>query len=585
MNDVLLTRIPATDKSTHTTTSTQYRELYQLAEPILKHGDHARLRKALHLAIAANQKTQYWWSHDISADVTHTLNVAKILIGEIGLNIQPVICTLLYSVGKDIAPAELTKEFGIEVVQMLHELMELNTTSTASAVHSNTCREVLTMALSKDPNLVLIKIADHLQKMRVLLTLPHTYQSQVAERVKYIYAPITHRLGLNKIKAEFDDLYLKFTNEKVYHTLTEKLQHTKPERERFIHRFKGLLQAALEQQHLPFTIKTRIKSISSIWEKMNLLSLSFEEVYDIFAIRIILDVPIDQERSACWQVYAVLTSLYKPHPQKFRNWLSYPRGSGYQALHATVMSHEKDVWVEVQIRTKRMDEIAEIGPAAHWRYKNTHEMMHMSSLDAWFSKIRHSLALEQEPIHLGTYLTQTDASLTTSEIEVHTQLQASIRLPYGATVLDCAFALELAMGIRCIGAYVNNKRVTYHYPLQHGDHVTVLVANKQQVKTEWLKYTVTQKAHRSIKKSLQQERMRIIEKGKKLAKNQLQQLRLTWGKKLLQHLMVLLDESNERDFCYKVGEGSINLLQLHDYKDLHQQLLAFQQAEAAITTA
>jgi GTP pyrophosphokinase len=559
MSKTLHERMPATGMLAYQEASKKYRTLYQLAQPTMKRGDGEKLKKAFHLALAADQKKQYWAA---GVNTSQALDIAKIIAEEIGLGVVPIICALLYDLSEGLAPSEIEKIFGAQVAQTVHRLVELEAIPQFREIRSVKSSEVLIVALTQDPKVALMKMSENLQKMRTLTRFPYEQQTGIAAQTKYIYVPIAHRLGLNAIKAELEDLHLKFTSPIVYHTLTEQLKSTRDARERFIRRFKRPIQEVLKKGNFPFTIKTRIKSVTSIRNKMLALGLTLEQVYDVFAIRIVLDAPESREKLSCWQAYEVVTSLYRVHPDKLRDWLSYPRRNGYQSLHVTVMSNE-GVWVEVQIRTKRMDEIAENGNAAHWKYKEPREIEHMPGLDTWLNRIRSILA--QESQGSDERIDTIDASPQIEKIEVFTHKSQSISLPAGTTVLDFAFELDTAFGLRCTGAQVNNKLVARHYALNDGDQVKVITAGKQQILEDWLDFTVTHKAHSVIQKFLQQEKDRKIARGEKLVREQLHQLHLEWHEETIEQLLVCLDEEKVEDLYYKLGEGSMALRQLKNF--------------------
>ncbi len=552
---------PRTEVSAYEKASKNYRKLHQLVAHTMEPGDSSKLKKAFQIALAAYQERQ----HGGKDSGFQPIEVARVGAENIGLGVIPIICTLLYGLVKDIAPSEIKKEFGTHVVQTIHKLIELESIAQFKEVNSAASADALIIALTKEPNVALIRIAENLQKMQTLARLPHEQQSSIVSQARYVYMPIAHRLGLNAVKVELEDLHLKFTNAKVYHTLTEQLKSTRTVREQSIQRFSKPIQEVLQRKNFPFTIKTRIKSVASIWNKMQAMRLSFEEVYDIFAIRIILDVPVSREKLSCWQAYEVVTGLYRPHLGRFRNWVSYPRSNGYQSLHATVMSND-GVWIEVQIRTKRMDEIAEKGYAAHWKYKKASNMQHIHGLDTWLSQLR--TALEKKPHGSNELVDTIDTSLQIDTIEVYTHKSHAISLPLGATVLDFAFKLGTMFGFRCVGAQVNNKLVAYHYILKHSDQVKVLTSGKQQVLEDWLDFTVTHQARSAIKKFLQQEKEKAIAKGKKLVQEQLAQFPLKWNAKTIEQLLVLFDEEKAEDFYYKLGEGNISFQHLINFSSI-----------------
>lgn len=530
-----------------------------------------KLRKALHLVLAAGQKKQYWANN---VNSLYTLDVAKIVANELKLDISSVICALLYGLEEQIAPSALAKEFGKQVAQTINELIKLQAYTTQfQKERSPQINEALigTLALNKDPKVLLIKIAVHLQRMRTLNTLSDEEKIQVVLQTKSVYVPMAHRLGLNAIKAELEDLHLRFTNPTVYHALTAQLKSIRSFKERFIQRFKKVLQKVLEQESIPFVIKTRIKAVSSIWRKMQRFGLSFDQVYDVFAVRVILDVPLVDEKRSCWHFYESLTNRYRPHPKKFRNWLSYPRESGYQALHATVMSDE-GVWVEVQIRTQRMDEIAERGHAAHWKYKEDDvNVKQIPSLDLLFNQVR--AALEQGVKSSGQQIDERSANPEVKEIEVHTRERTSIVLPLGATVLDIAFELGNNTGLQCIGARVNDRLVDAQHVLKPGDFVKVIRSKNKQVSEDWFNRVVTYKARAAIKAFLHQEQQRKVAKGRKILKQRMRQLSIKWNVDHIKKLLFVFGEASIADLYCKLGEGSISLKQLHKHAFLKLELV------------
>ena len=561
MSKKLHDRTPAAEVSAYEEASKNYHyhKLYQLAKPTMKRGDAEKLKRAFHFALAAKQQKQYWGK---SANRSHAFAIAHIVANEMGLGVVPIICALLDDIVEDITPAEIKKIFGAQVAQIINKLIALESIPQLREIKRPQSAEVLIIALTQDPIVALLKMAENLQQMRSLAHLSPQKHMGILSQTKYIYISIAHRLGLNAIKAELEDLYLKFTDVKAYHAITKQVRDKQNIQERFIRRFKRPIQELLESKNIPFSIKTRAKSVTSIRNKMRAFNLLLEQVYDVAAIRIILDVSECVAKLSCWQAYEVVTGLYKVHPYKFRNWLSYPRNNGYQALHVTVISDEGE-WVEVQIRTKRMDEIAEYGNAAHWRYKKTSDVGDTLGIDAWLRQLRTSLEAEKRVAN--EYISTIDTSLQIDKIEVFTHTNQSIFLPVGATVLDFAFELGMNFGLWCTGGKVNNKLVAYHYKLDHGDQVKVITSKKKQVLEDWLDCTVTYTAHHAIKKFLQQKKDQKIAIGEKLIRKQLKQFALKWHSKTIELLLVALDEENTEDLYYKLGDGSIALLQLENF--------------------
>lgn len=559
MSKTLHDKTPMVEVLAYKKASKDYRKLCQLAKPTMKKGDDLKLKSAFRLALACYKEKQH---EAKNAYTWQPIEIARIVAESIGLGVIPIICTLLHGLSADIAPSEIRKIFGAKVAQTLHVLMQLEFTSQLKEVSRTKISAALTIALKQNPKVVLIKLAENLQNMRTLAHASHEQQAEIASQAKCIYVPIAHRLGLSTIKAELEDLHLKYTNAKVYHAIAEQIQSSGDARERFIRRFKKPIQELLQREKFSFAIKARTKSITSIWNKMKAMGLSFERVYDVFAIRIILNVPQYRENLDCWKAYEVVTSIYKVHPTKFRNFLSYPRKNGYQSLHATVMDHE-GVWVEVQIRTKRMDAIAEQGNAAHWKYKKDGNMEYVLGPDIWLRQI--SILLEQKSRAPDKVIDAIDAGLPINKIEVFTHKNKPRSLPTGATVLDLAFELGTSCGLRCTGGQVNNKQTAYHYILNHGDQVKVVTANQQQVAEDWLDFTVTYKAHNVIKKFLQQQQDKTIASGKKIVQKWLKEFYLEWNAEIIEQLLGLFEEEKVEDFYYKLGEGSIALRQLKNF--------------------
>ncbi|MHA7877433.1 MAG: HD domain-containing protein [Bacteroidota bacterium] len=560
MPKTLYKKTSTIDESTYKEAYKKYFRLIQLVKPTIKQSDGSKLEKAFHLAIAANRGNQYWREN---ANVLQALDIAWIVAKDIGLGIVSIICALLYDSAEKVTTEEIKKIFGAQVAQTIYRLTKLASIPQLQEIRNTQSSEALIVALIQDPKVVLLKMAETLQKMRTLEHLSYAQQANIASHAKYIYVPIAHRLGLNAIKAELEDLHFKFTNPVEYEVLKRQLKSTKYVRERLIKRFVRPIRETLKRKKLPFIIKTRIKSLTSIRTKMQATGLPLEQIYDIFAIRVILDVPESQAKPSCWVAHEVITGLYRSHPSKFRNWLSYPRNNGYQALHITVMSSE-GIWVEVQIRAKDMDEIAEKGRAAHWRYKEINNMGQISGLSTWLNQIRN--ALEQESKKATELTNVTDTNPQIDHIEVFTRNGKMVTLPTGATVLDFAFALNTTLGLRCTGAQINNKLVAHDHVLHHGDQVKVTTAKQPKIVASWLEGVVTHKAQRTIKRFLQREQQLKIARGKQLLQTQIhqRQIKLSYEEYTTQ-LMEHVDEETAEHLYYKLGEGSITLRHLQRF--------------------
>jgi GTP diphosphokinase / guanosine-3',5'-bis(diphosphate) 3'-diphosphatase len=421
--------MPKIKVTAHAKAAKNYRKLFQLARPTMKKGDSLKLRRAFLFALTCYEEKKDGAKHTRN---WQPIEIARIVAESMGLGITPIICVLLYGLPADTIRSEVKKIFGAKVTQILQVLGKLEGIVQLNAASSTQISEALTIDLKKNPQVALIKLAENLQKMRTLASLPHEEQAEITSQAKYIYIPIAHRLGLNAIKAELEDLYLKCTNAKVYDAIKEQIKSSRDVRKRFIRRFKKPIQESLKRKKFPFSIKARTKSITSIRNKMKALDLPFEQIHDVFAVRIVLNVPASRENVSCWQAYEVVTSLYKVHPSKFRNFLRYPRINGYQSLHATVMSRE-GVWVEVQVRTKRMDEIAEKGNAAHWKYKKDSHMEYILGPDIWLRQVR--TLLKRKSQDSDEVIDAVDASLQINKTEALAHEDESEILPAGAGVL------------------------------------------------------------------------------------------------------------------------------------------------------
>ncbi|MEY4110033.1 MAG: hypothetical protein RLZZ46_387, partial [Bacteroidota bacterium] len=391
-----------------------------------------------------------------------------------------------------------------------------------------------------------------LHNMRTLDSMAGEKQLKIASETLYLYAPLAHRLGLNAIKTELEDLGLKYTEKEIFEEITNKLLITQRERNRYINKFSLPIINALTDAGMDFDIKGRVKSIYSIRNKMKKQGIPFEEVFDIFAIRIIIKTPIETEKSECWRAYSLVTDFYHPNPDRLRDWISTPKANGYESLHTTVMGPEGK-WVEVQIRTERMDEIAEKGYAAHWKYK---ESAAENALDEWIAKIRE--LLEKPETNALDFLDDFKLNLFAEEIFVFTPKGELKTLPANATSLDFAYEIHTQVGNKCIGAKVNNKLVPLSYQLKSGDQVEILSSNKQKPKDEWLGFVVTAKAKSKIKLALRNEKIKIAEEGKEILNKRLDLLKVTNNKINQNKLVKFFNLKNYQELCYQTATGSLS---------------------------
>ncbi|WP_448530131.1 RelA/SpoT family protein [Raineya sp.] len=550
----------------------RYRKLLRLAKPFLKDGDAKLIKKAFNLSVEAHKDMRRKSGEPY---IYHPLAVAQICVEEIGLGTTAIVAALLHDVVEDthISLAEIEKQFGSKIAKIIDGLTKIsNITDTNSvSVQAENFRKVL-LTLAEDVRVILIKIADRLHNMRTLADMPRNKQLKIAYETSYLYAPLAHRLGLYTIKSELEDLYLKYTETEVYEEIARKLQATKAAREKFIKDFTAPIEKALQEEGFHFVIKGRPKSIHSIYTKMKKQQIPFEKIYDLFAIRIILDdVPFEEEKAACWKVYSIITDYYRPSPERLRDWISTPRANGYESLHTTVMSTTGQ-WVEVQIRTRRMDDIAEKGYAAHWKYKETgaaKTQSQESGLEIWLNKVRDML--ENQDTSTIEFLDEFRSNLFSDEVFVFTPKGDLKVLPQGATALDFAFEIHSEVGNKCIGAKINNKLVPISYKLQNGDQIEILTSSKQTPSEDWLRFVVTSKAKSKIREALRDEKRQFIKKGKEIVDKKLHQFGIEPNDNVYNDIRALFNDKSVADLFYRFGKEYIQASELKKYKEIVQK--------------
>ena len=494
----------------------RYRSLLRACKRTIEKGDKLLIRKAFDIALEAHKDMRRKSGEPY---IYHPIAVAHICAEEIGLGTTSVVCALLHDVVED---TDLTLEdirglFGDKEAKIIDGLTKISGVfDQGSSQQAENFRKML-LTLSDDIRVILIKLADRLHNMRTLDSMQRDKQLKIASETLYLYAPLAHRLGLNVIKTELEDLGLKYTEPAVYNDIQQKLKDTEPERKKFIAKFIIPIKEILEEQGIKFKIIGRPKSIYSIYSKIKTKGVTFEEIFDLFAIRIIIDTPLDTEKADCWRVYSIVTDFYLPSPDRLRDWISTPKANGYESLHATVMGPEGK-WVEVQIRTARMDELAEKGYAAHWKYKDS---ANETQLDEWIRKIREVLENPEE--NALEFIDDFKLNLFADEIFAFTPKGEIKTLPKNSTALDFAFDIHTKVGEKCIGAKVNHKLVPLSYKLKSGDQVEVLTSSKQKPKEDWLNYVVTARAKSKIKAALKEEKRIIAKEGKAILERKLNQ--------------------------------------------------------------
>lgn len=536
-----------------------YRALLRALKPKLKPGDKEMVRSAFEMAVDAH-KTMRRKSGE--PYILHPIAVAMICVEEIGLGVRSTICALLHDTVEDtdVTLDVIQREFGTEIAKIVDGLTKIaNVIDANSSQQAENFRKIL-VTLTDDPRVILIKLADRLHNMRTLESMKREKQLKVSSETVYVYAPLAHRMGLYDIKTELEDLAMKYMEPDSYRYIAQKLDNTKRERSRYINDFIRPLKDKLASAQFQFEIYGRPKSIHSIWNKMKKKGVSFEEVYDLFAIRIILESPPEREKEECWKVYSMVTDEYVPAPERLRDWLSNPKNNGYEALHTTVMGpHGK--WVEVQIRTKRMNDIAEKGLAAHWKYKEG--ASDENRFDLWFQQIRDMLG--SQDTNSVDFLQDFKISFLAEEIYVYTPKGDIKMLPVGSSALDFAFAIHTKVGENCIGAKVNHKLVPISHKLRSGDQVEIITSSKQKPKAEWLNYVTTTKAKSKIKDSLKEEKRAIGEEGKAVLVKKLEQQGIPHNQQQMEEIATHFKVNSSLDLYYDIAVKKIDLNEIKDW--------------------
>ncbi|SHG21313.1 RelA/SpoT family protein [Pedobacter caeni] len=536
----------------------RYRALLRACKPTLQRGDKKEIRKAFDMALESHKNMRRKSGEPY---IYHPIAVAQIAAEEIGLGTTSIVCALLHDVVEDtdITLEDIEREFGKKTAKIIDGLTKISGVfDYNSSLQAENFRKML-LTLADDVRVILIKLADRLHNMRTMDFMPRQKQLKIASETIYLYAPLAHRLGLYAIKSELEDLSMKYLEPDTYKYIATQLNEKKAERTLFIKRFVEPINEILAEQGLTANIYGRPKSIHSIWNKMKSKNIPFDEVYDLFAIRIILDSSPEHEKADCWKAYSIVTDLYRPNPDRLRDWVSSPKGNGYESLHTTVMG-PKGQWVEVQIRTQRMNEIAEKGFAAHWKYK---ESSNDNGLDQWIMKVREML--NNPEANALDFLDDFKMNLFSDEIFIFTPKGALLQLPLGATALDFAFEIHTDVGAKCIGAKVNHKLVPLSYKLQNGDQVEIITSSKQTPKEDWLNIVVTAKAKSKIKSSLKEEKRKIAEQGKETLERKLKSLKITYNTDNLNKLTYFFKLPSTQELFIHIANGKIELKDLKDY--------------------
>ncbi|WP_302152431.1 bifunctional (p)ppGpp synthetase/guanosine-3',5'-bis(diphosphate) 3'-pyrophosphohydrolase [uncultured Alistipes sp.] len=489
----------------------------------------------------------------------HPIAVAKIVIEEIGLGVKSVVASLLHDVVEDTeyTVEDMERIFGPKIASMVDGLTKMSGVFNAdTSKQAEYFRKVL-LTLSDDVRVILIKIADRLHNMRTLGSMPLNKQIKITGETIYLFAPLAYRLGLYSIKSELEDLCMKYRFPQEYAEITRKLSESEASRQEFVDKFNAPIIAALNRDKINYEISARVKSVYSIWNKMQRKQIPFEEVYDLFAIRIVFKpLPFPSEKTQCWQIYSSITDNYTPKPDRLRDWISMPKANGYEALHSTVMGPD-GVWVEVQIRTQRMEDIAERGFAAHWKYKHATISQDEDEFDKWLKQIR--AALNSPTENAVDFLDNFKLSLYTSEIVVFTPKGESRKLPFGATALDFAYDIHSKIGNNAISAKINHKLEPITTTLNSGDQIEIITADNARPKPEWLDIVTTTKAKQAIKSFLKRERQHNIEHGMQMLDDKMKELNIKLSGRVLRKIVPAYGCRNKEELYSKIGAGIVSL--------------------------
>jgi guanosine-3',5'-bis(diphosphate) 3'-pyrophosphohydrolase len=545
------------EKSTNRRIAREYKKLLKISYQDLNDNDVELIRDALDLAIDAH-KDQYRKSGE--PYIFHPLAVAKIAAEKIGLDSIGIASALLHDVVEDskYTIEDIESRFGETVAKIVSGLTKISKLKKDKilSIQAENFRKML-LTLNDDVRVILIKIADRLHNMQTMHYMPLDKQTKISSESLYIYAPIAHRIGLYEIKSELEDLSLKYIEPEIYEEIDEELKKSKVDQNLYIRNFSRKISEKLRSQGISFIINGRGKSIYSIRNKMLKKNISIDEVYDRFAIRIIYDSDKKNEKLLAWKIYSIVTDVYRPNPARLRDWISNPKTNGYEALHTTVVGPNKK-WIEVQIRSERMHEIAEKGYAAHFKYKEGES--NESGIEEWLNRLKE--VMENQESNAVDFVDDFKLNLYSDEIFVFTPEGDLVSLSKGATALDFAFAVHTGLGLKTRGTKVNGKIVPLNFVLKSGDQVQVIKSNNSKPTASWLKYVVTSRAKSKIRAALKENKKVIAEEGKEILKRKLKQLKFSFNDNIINKLQVFFNLRTTQDLFYGVGVGNIDNLEL-----------------------
>ena len=538
----------------------QYKKLLKISYRTLSKEDKKLIRNAFDIAVDAHKKQR---RKSGEAYIFHPIAVAKIVASEIGLDSTSIAAALLHDVVEDTdyTLADIEQMFGESVARIVDGLTKISHLSTDknNSLQAENFRKML-LTLNEDIRVIIIKIADRLHNMQTMGAMPPNKQVKIASETLYIYAPLAHRIGMYNIKSELEDLSLKYTEPEVYNDLFGKIKESKQQQDTYINSFKSMIKDSLDKENLAYEIKGRPKSIFSIRRKIMVQNVSFDEVYDKFAVRIVYKGNEENEKFLAWKIYSIVTDHFRPNPTRLRDWISSPKSTGYEALHITVMG-PKGRWVEVQIRSERMNEIAEKGFAAHYKYKNKEKGD--VDLDIWLNKLQETLG--NDDISALDFVEEFKLNLYTKEIFVFSPMGDLYSLPKGSTALDFAFNVHTEIGLHTRGTRVNGKLVSLSHQLKSGDQVAVITSDKVKPNSNWLDYATSGRALSKIKSSLKEEEKQIAKDGKVILARKLKSLKITLDEKTINQLVVYFKIKTSLDLFYRVGAGIIDNKKIKEF--------------------
>lgn len=538
----------------------QYKELLKISYQTLSRADKKLIRTAFNTAVDAHKEQR---RKSGEAYIFHPISVAKIVASEIGLDATSIAAALLHDVVEDTpyTLVDIEQIFGETIARIVNGLTKISHLEYQKdvSIQAENFRKML-LTLNEDIRVIIIKIADRLHNMQTMDSMAPDKQLKIASETLYIYAPLAHRIGLYNIKSELEDLGLKYTESEFYNDITDKIKESKKEQDAYIADFSSMIQKTLDTEGINYEIKGRPKSVFSIRRKMLRQSVAFDEVYDKFAIRIIYEGTAEDEKFIAWKIYSIVTDHFRPNPTRLRDWISAPKSTGYEALHITVMG-PKGRWVEVQIRSQRMNEIAEKGYAAHYKYKNA--VSEDDGLDQWLNKLQETL--ENSEVNAVDFVEEFKLSLYAKEIFVFSPKGDLYSMAKGATALDFAFHVHTQIGLKTRGAKVNGKLVPLSFELSSGDQVEIITSDKTKPTANWLNYAVTGRAISKIKSSLKEEQKQIAEEGKIVLQRKLRSQKITFNEKTVNDLVRHFKLKTSLDLFYRVGAGIIDNTMLKSF--------------------